>query len=125
MLAIAAFELPEHVLIRDVLYVFQGIDGQYVHYDKTRDAFVLDAHVGVPRSAREVLRRLSELGWLHRRISNYLRQAQEDVSKGLVSQSFRAALSDDLNEFYRMLVLLENEVLVYEIFLQNLACVMK
>ena len=38
-----AFEVGEHALIRDMIFVLQGIDGKYVKYSRRADGFVVDA----------------------------------------------------------------------------------
>ena len=35
----ALAEVSEAALLRDVLFVFQNIDGRYVHFDSKQDAF--------------------------------------------------------------------------------------
>ena len=37
--------ISESMLLRDVIYVFQGIDGKYVKYDASVDSFVVDVEV--------------------------------------------------------------------------------
>jgi hypothetical protein len=41
----ASFEVPEGTLIRDIIYVFQAIDGKYVKYDSRRDMYIVDPSV--------------------------------------------------------------------------------
>ena len=43
--ASAASEVPEAALVRDLIYVFQGVDGQYVRYHSVEDAFCVDHQV--------------------------------------------------------------------------------
>lgn len=38
-------ELPESVLLRELVYVFQGIEGKYIKYDAMREGFRIDSKV--------------------------------------------------------------------------------
>ena len=38
-------EIPECELVKDLVYVCQGIDGKWVKFDATRDAFKVDPQV--------------------------------------------------------------------------------
>ena len=44
-----AFEVSEAVLLRDMMFVLQGIDGKYIRYSKQLDCFVVDPQVCPPR----------------------------------------------------------------------------
>ncbi|OVA20718.1 Spc97/Spc98 [Macleaya cordata] len=103
-------EIVEGVLVRDVLYASQGIDGKYVKFDKNLDGYVLSDSIKVPRSMRIMVRKLCELGWLFRRVKGYISESMdrfpaEDV--GTVGQAFCAALQDELSEYYKLLAVLE------------------
>ncbi|KAL8136209.1 hypothetical protein AgCh_010706 [Apium graveolens] len=103
-------EVSEEVLVRDVLYVSQGIDGKFVKFDKSVDGYVLGESVRVPRATRIMVRKVCELGWLFRKVKGYVSEtvkslAAEDV--GTVGQAFCAALQDELTEYYKLLAVLE------------------
>ncbi|KAE8674282.1 Gamma-tubulin complex component 3 [Hibiscus syriacus] len=75
-------EVTEEVLVKDVLYACQGIDGK----------------------------KLCELGWLFRKVKGYISQSMggfpaEDV--GTVGLAFCTALQDELSEYYKLLAVLE------------------
>ena len=38
-------EVTEGALLRDLIFVFQNIDGQYIHFDSNQDAFRLSSKV--------------------------------------------------------------------------------
>lgn len=103
-------EVCEEVLVRDVLYACQGIDGKYVKFDKNADGYVLPDLVKVPRATRIIVRKLCELGWLFRKVKGYISECMdrfpaEDV--GTVGQAFCAALQDELSDYYKLLAVLE------------------
>lgn len=102
--------VSEEVLVRDVLYACQGIDGNYVKFDSNADGYVLPDSIKVPRATRIMVRKLCELGWLFRKVSGYISESMsrfpaEDV--GTVGQAFCAALQDELSEYYKLLAVLE------------------
>lgn len=107
-------EIPEGVLVRDVLYACQGIDGKYVKFDKGLDGYALSESLRVPRSTRIMVRKLCELGWLFLKVRGYISESMdrfpaEDV--GTVGQAFCAALQDELSDYYKLLAVLESQSL--------------
>ncbi|PIA53361.1 hypothetical protein AQUCO_00900144v1 [Aquilegia coerulea] len=103
-------EVLEGVLVRDVLYTCQGIDGKYVKFDKNLDGYAVGDSVKVPRATKVMVRKLCELGWLFRKVKGYVSECMdrfpaEDV--GTVGQAFCAALQDELSEHYKLLAVLE------------------
>ncbi|KAJ8532757.1 hypothetical protein K7X08_015646 [Anisodus acutangulus] len=107
-------EVSEDVLVRDVLYACQGIDGKYVKYDEKADGYVLPDWMKVPRATRSVVRKLCELGFLFRKVKGYISESMnqflaQDV--GTVGQAFCAALQDELSEYYKLLAVLEGQAM--------------
>ncbi|CAK9169950.1 unnamed protein product [Ilex paraguariensis] len=103
-------EVSEEVLVRDVLYACQGIDGKYVKFDKNVDGYVLPDLVKIPRATRTLVRTLCELGWLFRKVRGYISESMDQFSAedvGTVGQAFCAALQDELSEYYKLLAVLE------------------
>lgn len=102
-----SFELAEVAIVRDLVYVFQGIDGKLIKYSYNEDAYRMDSQVGVPRPVRDLVHKLAELGWLFCKVKKYVEKKSQDKSFGLVGQSFTAALQQELTEYYRLLAVLE------------------
>ncbi|XP_071839053.1 gamma-tubulin complex component 3 homolog isoform X2 [Apostichopus japonicus] len=102
-----SFEVTEEVIVRDLVYVFQGIEGKYIKYNYSEDAFRLDSQVGIPRPTRDLVHKLAELGWLFLKVKKYVEKRSQDKAFGLVGQSFTAALQQELTEYYRLLAVLE------------------
>ena len=63
-------QVSEMALVRDVLYVCQGIDGKYIRYSPTAagglGGYALDPSTGLPAAQQQLLLQLCELGWLFR-----------------------------------------------------------
>ncbi|CAL1372363.1 unnamed protein product [Linum trigynum] len=107
-------DVSEEVLVRDVLYACQGIDGKYVKFDAGLDGYALPENLKVPRSTRTMVRKLCELGWLFRKVRGYITDSMdsfptEDV--GTVGQALCAALQDELSEYYKLLAVLEAQAM--------------
>jgi len=105
-----AGEVTEAALVRDILYVFQGIDGKNVKMSSTENCYKVEAKANLSKSLRDTTLRLAELGWLHNKIRKYTDQRSLDRSFGLVGQSFCAALHQELKEYYRLLSVLHSQL---------------
>jgi hypothetical protein len=88
---LAAFEVSEEDILRDVIYTLQGIDGRYVKYDPIEDAFQVDSRIGVPRATRDQVRKICELGWIYKRVREFVEVAG-NFDGGLVLQVQRSLL---------------------------------
>ncbi|XP_011834841.1 PREDICTED: gamma-tubulin complex component 3 [Mandrillus leucophaeus] len=82
-------EITEAALVRDILYVFQGIDGKNIKMNNTENCYKVEGKANLSRSLRDTAVRLSELGWLHNKIRRYTDQRSLDRSFGLVGQPGR------------------------------------
>ena len=60
--------------MRDLLFVFQGIQGQYIQYSMLDDAFVLTPNAVVSHSSRKLINELCEVGWLFRKVNDWLQK---------------------------------------------------
>jgi len=41
----ASYELSESLVLREIVFIFQGIEGQYIRYDAGVDAFKINSRV--------------------------------------------------------------------------------
>ena len=101
------FEVTEQSLLRDVLYVFQGIEGKMIRYDEGSEGYRIDSMIGVPFPIRDFIDKLNELGWLYRKVRKFLDARMGDKALGLVGQSFCSVIHRELTEYYRLLAVLE------------------
>uniref|UniRef100_K3WEA1 Uncharacterized protein n=1 Tax=Globisporangium ultimum (strain ATCC 200006 / CBS 805.95 / DAOM BR144) TaxID=431595 RepID=K3WEA1_GLOUD len=106
----SSFEVPEEVLLRDVLYALQAIDSRYLYFDASADRFQITRSVGVPTPMRELIHKLCELGWFYRKISEYLKHHREELSFGVVGQSFCHVLNIELFDYFRLIAVLASQV---------------
>ncbi|XP_014825650.1 PREDICTED: gamma-tubulin complex component 3 isoform X2 [Poecilia mexicana] len=108
----AAGEVNEAALVRDILYVFQGIDGKFIKMNAQDNGYKIDSKVVLCKSLRDTSSRLSELGWLHNKVRKYTDARTLDRAFGLVGQSFCASLHQELKEYYRLLSVLHSQLQV-------------
>ncbi|KAK1428801.1 hypothetical protein QVD17_17641 [Tagetes erecta] len=104
--------VSEEVLVRDVLYCCQGIDGKYVLFDESVDGYMLPDTIRVSKPIRIMIRKLCELGWLYKKVKEYISETVErfhDENVGTVAQAFCAALQDELSEYYKLLAVLQSQ----------------
>lgn len=107
-------EVTEEVLVRDVLYACQGIDGKYVKFDNNSDGYVLSNLIKASRATRTMIRKLCEMGWLFRKVKGYISESMERFPAediGTVGHAFCAALQDELSEYYKLLAVLEAQAM--------------
>ena len=105
----ASFGVKEPALVRDVLYICQGIDGQYIRYEPNSVAgggFVIDSSAGVGPVQTKLVLRLCELGWLFRKV-HYSLQSRWAQTGGAVRQAVCYAFSKELADYYRLMAVLE------------------
>lgn len=105
-------EVSEVALVRDILYVFQGIDGKFIKMGPQDNCYKIDSKVVLCKSLRDTTSRLAELGWLHNKVRKYTDDRSLDRAFGLVGQSFCAALHQELKEYYRLLSVLHSQLQV-------------
>lgn len=105
-------EITETSLVRDILYVFQGIDGKCIKMCNSENCYKVDSKVALSKSLKDTTGRLAELGWLHNKVRKYTDQRSLDRAFGLVGQSFCAALHQELKEYYRLLSVLHSQLQV-------------
>ncbi|KAI9923317.1 hypothetical protein PsorP6_002031 [Peronosclerospora sorghi] len=104
------FDVPEEVLLRDVLYALQAIESRYLYFDDAIDRFQITRSAGVPTPMRELVYVLCELGWLYRKISEYIKQHREALAFGLVGQSFCHVLNTELVAYFRLIAILAAQI---------------
>lgn len=103
-------EIPESELVKDLVYVFQGIEGKWIRFDVTRDGYKVDHQAGIPKAIRQLVSKLAECGWLFNKVRNYVESRSSDKTFGLVGQSFCAALQQELTEYFRLIAVLESQL---------------
>ena len=122
--------LPEHLLLRDTLYLLQGISGKYVQFsreseEKNSVVFVGDpvscyavrAHSTSPvqryrilEPTKALIHQLAEVGHLYIRVDAFVREKEGKSGVGMIEQSLCHHLQTQLTEYYRLIAILESQM---------------
>lgn len=127
--------VSEQRLLRDCLFALQGIEGQFVRFDAQLQRFTLNSAAvrdalqssTVSRSQIALVERCCQLGVQYKRVQHYMdstaaasqQQHQHAASQhrrnalmqtrcvGRLEESFRSAVQQELNSYYRLCATLE------------------
>ncbi|TFK75864.1 gamma-tubulin complex DGRIP91/SPC98 component [Pluteus cervinus] len=109
--------LPELLLLRDTLYLLQGISGKYVQLSVEKEvsgvgrlAYVEDSNYTVPTPTKALLHKLAEVGYLYARVEAYVRERESAKGVGMIEQSLCHHLQSQLTEYYRLIAVLESQM---------------
>lgn len=100
-------DISEADLIREILYAFQGIDGNYISFSPHEDSYVLKSTVTLSTPVRKIVYQLCETGWLFRKVAEYVQSSQYNT-KGLIHEALSYTIRNELNEYYRLIAILDN-----------------
>ncbi|XP_006460300.1 hypothetical protein AGABI2DRAFT_203257 [Agaricus bisporus var. bisporus H97] len=106
--------ISERLLLRDALYLLQGISGKYVKisapHEDSRIIFLDDSKNVIPAPAKVLINRLAELGQLYGRVDFFIRQRESAAEVGMIEQSLCHHLQAQLTEYYRLIAILETQM---------------
>ena len=124
--------VPEPLLLRDVIYILQGIDGHWIKFSDAPavdssptspdgspdDSFPTEVGItftpstthSISAPTRVLLHNLAELGWLFRKISRAIEKGKDREDCGMVEQSLHVALGKGLTEYFRLIAILEGQL---------------
>ena len=106
-------------MVRDLLFVFQGIQGTDIQYSSGEDAFTLRSNLVVSHSTRKIVNELCELGWLYKKVNDWIKLQQManaevgSLDASQVNQSLCFSVQAELNEYYRLLSILDTQRSTY------------
>ena len=126
--------LPEPLLLRDALYLLQGIPGKYVRFssldrsDPQNKLIFTDDSVShllhlcrfpvksisfqkytIPESTKTLIHRLSEVGYLYTRVQAFIDNCNARSGVGMIEQSLCHHLHAQLTEYYKIIAILESQ----------------
>ncbi|KAG6369225.1 Spc98 family-domain-containing protein [Boletus reticuloceps] len=110
----AQARFPEHLLLRDTLYLLQGISGKYVQLsfsdldDTNKLVFLDDTRYIIPSPVRSLIHRLAEVGHLYSRVGAFVKDSLRHSAIGMIEQSLCHHLQARLTEYYRLVSILES-----------------
>lgn len=97
--------ITEKDLINDLIFVFQGIDGHYINYNSITNSYTLNSLIPFNSNIYDIVSTLSELGWLYRKVNNFVSFFKESNITSQIVQSFSFAIQSELNEYYKLISL--------------------
>ncbi|EIE76966.1 hypothetical protein RO3G_01670 [Rhizopus delemar RA 99-880] len=104
-------DVSESDILRDLIFIFQGIDGQYIKLNPTTDEYLIDKQLlCVSEPTEQLIYRLTETGWLYTHIKSFIEENMNLNRSGLVGQSLCAAIQDELTDYYKLIAILEAQV---------------
>lgn len=103
-------DVSEKDLIRELLFVFQGIEGRVLRKDPATNTFALDPKAKLRAPVKELVSKLAYMGELFLDCQIFHESKSHDFAYGLVGQSFVAAIHEQLTEYYRLLAVLESQL---------------
>ena len=114
--AAALVDAEERELLRELIFVFQGIEGVILKREATgSDVHGFTIHSSYKNkftpSVIQLTLRLAELGWLFNVVHQFCEQKSMEKDVGLICQSFVTALKEELSDYYHLLTMLETEYL--------------
>ncbi|TDL29201.1 gamma-tubulin complex DGRIP91/SPC98 component [Rickenella mellea] len=109
--------LAEALLLRDALYILQGISGKHVLLSDKRDSsedrnliFRDDPLHIISASNRTLIHRLAELGHLYTRVATFVQEREGKSGVGMIEQSLCFYLQSQLTEYFRLIAILESQM---------------
>ncbi len=85
---IASYEISEQALLRDLIFVFQGLDGKYIKYESKIEAFTISSQYNIPQPVRNLVRKIAEVGWMYKKVSAYVTKHVDSPKVGLFEQVY-------------------------------------
>ncbi|VDB90091.1 unnamed protein product [Peniophora sp. CBMAI 1063] len=116
---IGKLQMPEHILLRDTLYLLQGISGKHIRFSSSNGGESMqqvvfseapEARIG--QSTKELIHRLSEVGYLYQLVDKFVRDREIGTDVGMIEQSLCHHLQSQLTEYYRLIAVLESQLSV-------------
>ncbi|KZS98063.1 hypothetical protein SISNIDRAFT_423662 [Sistotremastrum niveocremeum HHB9708] len=106
--------LPDQYLLRDVIYLLQGISGTYIKFEgegvDKHIVFVEDQNYVIPQPVRTLVLKLSELGHLYHRVSTFVKANEGRGDVDSIQQSLCHHLQAQLTEYYKLMAVLESQM---------------
>ena len=78
--------------------------GHYINYNDQENAYAIKSGIPLSEPLRTLINGLCEIGFLYKQLNQFLSKPQP----GLIRQAFAISLKEELNEYFKLLALLEN-----------------
>ena len=94
-------------IVRELLFIFQGVDSRFFIYEQRKGQFYIDPNLELFACKKRMIIKLCQLGWLYNKVQAFLK-LQTNTIKGLIFQSLCYSVKEELNEYFRLIAILEN-----------------
>ncbi|CAE7927763.1 GCP3 [Symbiodinium sp. KB8] len=98
--------VPESVLVKELIFAAQGIEGTFLKLKEDGIGFVLKG-AAVSPPLKQLVEHISRAGWMYRRVHAFIQRTANRASVGRVGQALCRGLEDELVDYYRLLAVLE------------------
>ncbi|KAA1466481.1 gamma-tubulin complex DGRIP91/SPC98 component [Dentipellis sp. KUC8613] len=109
--------IPEDLLLRDTLYLLQGISGKYIRFSPPDNddtgmklVFVEESGYSISQPVKALIHRLSEVGHLYTLVDRFIQEQEQKSGIGMIEQSLCHHLQSQLTEYYRLIAVLESQM---------------
>lgn len=99
----------EMLVLHELLFIFQGLEGKSIKYDVRSESYVLDPDLRLEAPVRDTILSLCEIGWLYQQIHKYVKAVEGDSTKGLVVQAFCYSIQVCMVNMPNVCICTENE----------------
>jgi gamma-tubulin complex component 3 len=89
---------------RDALFAIQGINSRNFTYSEQYESFFINSAVSTP--IYKISMKLTELGWLHKKITVFITQNINSMSS-VTMQSLAYCIKKELNQYYKFVAMLD------------------
>jgi hypothetical protein len=94
-------KITEYDIVNDLIFVFQGIDGHFINFNKIENSFTLNSLIPWKESILDIVHYLSELGWLYKKVYDNMNNHRLQNTASQFVQSFYNGIQSELNEYYK------------------------
>lgn len=98
----------ETFLVKDLLFAFQGIDGKYLSLSNSKKNDISNEKLSISTEVANVVNQLLSIGHHYSQIQSSLSQLKKRDT--VLLNSLAAYIEQDLNEFHRLIAILENNL---------------
>ncbi|KAJ5068529.1 gamma-tubulin complex component 3 [Anaeramoeba ignava] len=112
-------KITENMLVKEIIFVLQGIEGKMIHFDHETQTFSLSKRLEISRTTRHLVNKIAELGWIYTKIKKYLEEREKQNELGLIERAFCSSIKDEMNDYYQQISVFDSQVLDFNTQIKN------
>jgi gamma-tubulin complex component 3 len=102
-------DFHEENLVKDLLYVFNGMDGKYIKFNSQTNVHDFLTRLDGSKMIQNHVNYLSEIGSILRKIKNFTQTHSSNCSS-LIVESFVSSINSELLDYYKSLSILQSQI---------------